>query len=56
VQFVDVDVPADIVVVAFAENLLIDPEPVRSLVQVVDLRWAAPAHMKRQLDSAVGLL
>ena len=52
-QLVGVDKSSDIVVGAFAEYLLVDPGPIRSVRHVIDDDGLTPPNMQRQFDSPV---
>ncbi len=55
-QLVDVDVAKYVLVVALAQDLLVDPHAVSPLAEVIGLGWAAPTDPKRKLDDPVCLL
>ncbi len=52
-QLVGVDEPPDIVVGAFAEDLLVHPRPIRSVRHVIGDNGLPPPNMQRQLHSPV---
>jgi hypothetical protein len=52
-QLVGVDESSDIVVGAFAEDLLVDPGTIRSVSHVINDSGLTPPDMQRQLDSPV---
>lgn len=54
-QLIDVHVEADVVLVALAENLLVDADPVGALVEVVAHRRTASADVEGQLDHSARL-
>jgi len=51
-ELVNIDVESNVVLGAFAQNLLIDTDAVGSLPEVVGDRRIAPSNMERQLDHA----
>jgi len=52
-QLVGVDESSDIVVGAFAEDLLVHPRTIRSVCHVVEDDGLTPPDVQRQLDSPV---
>ena len=54
-KLVDVDEPADDVVVTFAQNDLVHLGPLRAVSQVPLDSRTAPTHMVRELDDACRL-
>jgi hypothetical protein len=52
-QIVGVDESSDIVVGSLAEDLLVDPRPIRSIRHVIHDNGLAPPNMQRQLDPPV---